>query len=295
MKLPNRFESLPAGFAERAYPSNMTLFTGNQSFFAGTSASETYYQWVLYLTLEGEVTWSMDGQQVVSRRGHLMLVRPGVDISWNLPADASPWELAWAIFQPRAHWHEWLSDAEYQAGVAGFQIEDEAVLAQMARGMKTAHRVYTRSAVGREEWALLAIERVLLTLRSHYLLKRDVPDTRVQQALQFIHAHSSQALTVQEIASHVHLSESHLTALFRKQMGTAPMAYLERVRLTRAGEMLHFGSASVADVARALGYVDPEYFSRRFRLFTGQTPREFRKSPAAGAVECTVEIDRTSR
>jgi AraC-like DNA-binding protein len=61
-------------------------------------------------------------------------------------------------------------------------------------------------------------------------------------------------------------------------MGVTPMQYLERVRLEQAEKLLRFGSLQIGEVARAVGYADPEYFANRFRRHSGHSPREFRRA-----------------
>src|SRR5690606_33507001 len=110
-----------------------------------------------------------------------------------------------------------------------------------------------------------------------------VSDPRVNQAVRFIHEHYSQPLTNADVAHAAHSSVSHLSSLFVQQMGTAPMKYLEHLRLQRATEMLRFTNAGVKEVMVACGYHDAAYFSNRFRQHSGQSPRAFRRAVVGGA------------
>lgn len=57
----------------------------------------------------------------------------------------------------------------------------------------------------------------------------------------------------------------------RAALGTSPMRYLEHWRL-RAARHLLADTEQPVDSARAAGFADPLYFSRRFRAATGQSP-----------------------
>ena len=52
---------------------------------------------------------------------------------------------------------------------------------------------------------------------------------------------------------------------------------LQRVRMTRAAELLQGGAMPVATVARAVGYRQPAQFSRAFRPHHGRPPSELRR------------------
>ncbi len=54
------------------------------------------------------------------------------------------------------------------------------------------------------------------------------------------------------------------------------MQYLEQRRLDRAMELLGRTSMSVKDIAGAVGFENPFYFTLRFRKHTGYSPRRFR-------------------
>ena len=75
----------------------------------------------------------------------------------------------------------------------------------------------------------------------------------------------------------------HRTTLFRafqSAFGVAPSDYLQHLRVQRALRLLKTTVLPVSTVAEQAGFADANYFSRRIRHATGQSPREFRKSGA---------------
>lgn len=88
------------------------------------------------------------------------------------------------------------------------------------------------------------------------------------------------------------LSASHLSALFRQQIGCGPLAWLQRRRLRLAGRLLIDPSRPVAEVASVCGYADANYFARHFRRRFGCTPSEWRRrGPAAGPTADSGDTD----
>lgn len=61
-----------------------------------------------------------------------------------------------------------------------------------------------------------------------------------------------------------------------QQGGTTFQALLEETRSQMALQLLHDTRLTVSRVAASLGYRDPTVFTRAFRRWTGQTPRQFR-------------------
>ena len=65
--------------------------------------------------------------------------------------------------------------------------------------------------------------------------------------------------------------------LFRREFGETPHAYLLRRKVEMAKGLLFGTHMSVAQVAAAVGYDDPHYFSNTFKKHTGVSPAQFRK------------------
>src|SRR3546814_13836942 len=61
------------------------------------------------------------------------------------------------------------------------------------------------------------------------------PDS-IDASILFLKQHISQALTLKEIADHVHLSVSHFSGLFHKRTGFSPIEYLNRSEESRVGK-----------------------------------------------------------
>jgi AraC-like DNA-binding protein len=96
----------------------------------------------------------------------------------------------------------------------------------------------------------------------------------IGEALRLIHADPGHRWTVAELATKVGLSRATFAARFTKLVGQPPLGYLTSWRMTVAADLLHDTTATVAAVARQVGYEDPFAFSVAFK-------RAFRCSPSA--------------
>lgn len=100
-------------------------------------------------------------------------------------------------------------------------------------------------------------------------LRRDVLDQLIDTSLDDPPAN-------QVLADALHISESHLYYLCRKQFGLTPQQYASARRLNRARACLQQTKRSVTQVALEHGFSDTAAFSRAYKRFFGCSPRQDR-------------------
>ncbi len=82
--------------------------------------------------------------------------------------------------------------------------------------------------------------------------------------------------TVKYLADNVHLSASYLSDLLKKETGMNTQDHIHYYLIEEAKNILLNTNNSVSEVAYALGFEYPQYFSKLFKLKTGKTPVEYR-------------------
>jgi AraC-like DNA-binding protein len=121
----------------------------------------------------------------------------------------------------------------------------------------------------------------LETLRQHLVngaaaaWTRGTDDRLAAHALALLHHDPGYPWTLASLAAEVGVSRSALAERFPKAIGQPPMQYLARRRLELAASLLNDG-ATVAAVARRVGYGSEAAFSRAFKRSTGITPSAWR-------------------
>ena len=83
--------------------------------------------------------------------------------------------------------------------------------------------------------------------------------------------------TPADLAAQMSLSADYFTRLFRATYGLAPRSFLVRERVRVASQRLLESTATISEVAMALGYDDLQHFSRQFKSVMGVTPRLYRQ------------------
>ncbi len=106
---------------------------------------------------------------------------------------------------------------------------------------------------------------------------KQMPDC-VKEALHYIHSNLDHALSLNEIAEHIHLNPAYLSTLFRKVMDQSPISYINSVRIERAKLLLRSTEQSISEIAASLGFTQDIYFYRLFKQLTKVTPSEYRSS-----------------
>lgn len=84
--------------------------------------------------------------------------------------------------------------------------------------------------------------------------------------------------TVAYCADRLHLSANYFGDLIKKETGSTAKEYILSKTMDTAKELLADPSKSISEVAYALGYQYPQYFSKAFKRVVGYSPNEYRTS-----------------
>ena len=84
--------------------------------------------------------------------------------------------------------------------------------------------------------------------------------------------------TVAYCADQLHLSANYFGDMIKKETGSSAQEYILTKTMDTAKELLADPNKSVSDVAYALGYQYPQYFSKAFKRIIGCSPNEYRTS-----------------
>ena len=105
---------------------------------------------------------------------------------------------------------------------------------------------------------------------------------RVASAISHLEAHFDEALDLDGLAQLAHMSKRSFLRTFQAAVGSAPIAYLIKLRLSHAATLLRRAGEDITSAAFKAGFNDSNYFARQFRNAFGVSPREYRKRAAAG-------------
>lgn len=88
--------------------------------------------------------------------------------------------------------------------------------------------------------------------------------------------YSSNEISLNMVASHVGISPSYFSTIFRQETGSTFTEYLTEIRMEKARELLRCTNKKTAEIAYDVGYKDAHYFSYIFKKTQGVMPKEYR-------------------
>lgn len=103
------------------------------------------------------------------------------------------------------------------------------------------------------------------------------PYLAIDRAVTCIRERFREKLTVPQLAAYVHLSPRQLHRRFVETFGSSPQAFILKVRIQAACELLQHGDRAISDVARESGFPDQSAFTQHFRRYLGVTPRDYQR------------------
>jgi LacI family transcriptional regulator len=160
-----------------------------------------------------------------------------------------------------------LSSVEQGARRMGF--EAAALLDRlMGGGRKPAQTLYVvkpEGVVERRSTDVLAIE-----------------DAEVAEAVRFIRLHACRRIHVEDVVQQVGMGRSTLKNRFKKTFGRSIHDEIQRVRLEQAKQLIADTDLPLKQIALRTGFQYVQYFTRLFRMQTGQTPAQFRRRRVGG-------------
>ena len=127
-------------------------------------------------------------------------------------------------------------------------------------------------------------------------------DPKLSPVFHALHARVDHPWTVESLADIAGMSRSAFAARFKARVGEAPLEYLTRWRMFRAGSHLRRGQLSIGEIAARVGYESEPAFAKAFKRVIGVAPGEYRRVHAeetaatlaiarAGAAELPSQVD----
>lgn len=98
------------------------------------------------------------------------------------------------------------------------------------------------------------------------------------QIISVLDRHLTDNISVTELAKQVGYSKTYISCLFKNVCGCSIAKYLVNQKIERAKVLIRYKRFSMTEISNALGFDNPQYFSRVFRRVTGVTPSAYEKS-----------------
>jgi len=122
---------------------------------------------------------------------------------------------------------------------------------------------------------------LLLEMACRHATLREAPALgphEAERALAYLHHNANRQAHCAALAQELHYHPNALNRLVKATTGLSMHAFIQRIRVQNARDMLEHTEETVVDIAQALGFVDSSHFAKVFRQHTGMSPQAYRQA-----------------
>lgn len=99
------------------------------------------------------------------------------------------------------------------------------------------------------------------------------------EVLDYLNNNYTNNITIADIQNHCHFSPTQIRKVFKKYSGYTINAYILKLKMSSAANLLKTSDLRINQIADRLGYADANYFMLQFKKYYGVTPSEYRRNP----------------
>ncbi|MDR6548986.1 response regulator [Paenibacillus qinlingensis] len=123
------------------------------------------------------------------------------------------------------------------------------------------------------DWAAEQVKYFLLQF-NHWQVSKS--DNVVERAIKYIEEHYNEECRLTDVATHIHLNPSYFSVVFKKATGESFTRFVTRVRMDKAALLLRNTDMKIFEIACAIGFDEPNYFTNVFKQQFHMSPKEYR-------------------
>lgn len=122
-----------------------------------------------------------------------------------------------------------------------------------------------------------SVERSLYEIRNViYIFKLKAYDGAINHMVDFIVEHLSDKDIFDRVSKEFELSKDYIGKLFKKRLNFTFHEYVTLLKMEYAKTLIVTTHLKVYEISKKLGYEDTDYFTKKFRCYTGFTPLKYK-------------------
>ncbi len=232
-------------------------------------------QHILIYCMGGKGWAVVDGNRVAVKEGEYLVIPAGTKHRYAADED-QPWSIYWAHFNglSAANFIELLlKNCTDHVGSAIYNEKRTILFDDIYRTLESGYSVDHLFYLNMMFYSYLGTFCFPQFLNPPYKEEK----SKIDVVVEYMQEHIMETVVLKDLASLIHMSSSHFSAMFKNKTGHPPLEYFNHLKIQRACQYLEFTDMPVKELCYTLGLDDPFYFSRLFSKYMGESPLHYRK------------------
>ncbi|WP_127533561.1 AraC family transcriptional regulator [Paenibacillus kobensis] len=257
------------------------LFAGESQTKPGHKLGPKVYDYYLmHYVLSGCGTFTDGDHEYELQQGSTFLIEPENLISYA-SSDSDPWQYRWIAFEG--------NDAAMLLSASGLLAAGPVKDSGRDRRIGVLYRnVFRALREGGDAAASRAAGYLQLLLGAYAdsAAKTDKDaertgergDSLIKMVTHYLSTQYAVPVSIEQMADALGYNRAYLSRVFKRETGVTPVAFLLRLRIDKARQLLRERpELTVEQIAASVGIPDALYFSKQFKRFYEQSPSAYRR------------------
>lgn len=231
--------------------------------------------YILIYIAYGKGYFIIKDNEIVIPKGSIVLFKPKEPHAYHFTPEHIS-NIYWVTFNG-SRVHEYLDYYEIPNNSNTFYVGTSSIMQLIFNQM--SEEITTKNP--NHEALLRLLLQQLLLLMNRSLKDKDTllaeEANEIESAIHYFNINYNKPITIEEYTSNHSISENWFINRFKNSMKVTPMQYILQLRIQAAKTYLENTDKNITEIANAVGYDNPLYFSRLFKKNTGLSPKEYRK------------------
>ena len=155
------------------------------------------------------------------------------------------------------------------------------------RILQILHQMYIQGKEKSQTWEMevqIGLLQIWLLLYRNWpgsgkqkMKENDPNQQRIRILMSYIQEHYAQKLTLEELASQIHICKNECCRMFKRYMQETLFSYLMSYRINQSLVLLSETDMEITEVAERCGFANSGYYTRVFKRYKEMTPMSYRK------------------
>lgn len=230
---------------------------------------------LLYIA-HGKGHFFFNGKETIVTKGNMILFRPGEpQVYYYYSVDKT--EVYWVHF----------TGSEVERYLDHYELPNDKNV--FFTGISPDYQWLYNQIIQELQLKRVNYEELLRILLRHILLminrfvKEDHTQgsdafNEIERATHYFNENYNKDISIEQYAEKHLMSKNWFINCFKKIMKVTPMRYILQLRISTAKNLLEYSTKNISEIADAIGYDNPLYFSRLFTKYVGVSPKEYRNN-----------------